>query len=213
MNHWYDFVNDNHKVENGKYYMGPSGANDSTFTEYDFTKPYICVAGSSSVGLASKDSKRIISVYSNLVRKIKDAFDYKVYLVEVCEGDAFLRDVAENTETDLVPIDTPIIAAAKILANAKVFISGRYHPGILASLGGTPCVFMSSNSHKTRSLQELLKYENIIEYPVLPSDEDCDQMIKAAKEKIEYGENLRNKILNRVWELSQDAKTIADLIQ
>ena len=83
--------------------------------------------------------------YTNLVNKLKE-LNKEIYLVEVCEGDHFLRDVAKLTNTKLIPMDTPIIAAGKILANARIFISGRYHPAILASLGGTPCVFMSSNS-------------------------------------------------------------------
>lgn len=210
---WYDYINDGFRITNGKYFMGPSGATDSTFDDYDFTKPYICVAGSSSVGLASKDPSRIINVYTNLVNRIKKEFNYKVYLVEVCEGDSFLRNVADNTDTSLIPIDTPIISAAKILANARIFISGRYHPAILASLGGTPCVFMSSNSHKTHSLQVLLEYEDVIEYPVLPTDEDCSLIISSAKEKIAAGEALRNSIRERSLKLSNEAKTIADIIK
>lgn len=210
---WYDFVNDSCKIENGRYFMGPSGANDSTFTNYDFGKPYICVAGSSSVGLATRNKSYIVETYTKLVNQIKKAFDFDVYLVEVCEGDHFLRDVSKETGTPLIPIDTPILAAAKILANARVFISGRYHPAILASLGGTPCVFMSSNSHKTHSLQVLLEYPDIIEYPVLPNTEDCKKIISDAQNRIAEGDELRFKIKSRARELSLQARTIADLVK
>lgn len=101
----------------------------------------------------------------------------------------------------------------KILANARAFVSGRYHPAILASLGGTPCVFMASNSHKTKSLQELLKYENVVEYPVLPSDEEIMSIVQDTSIVIQGGDETRDKIRNRAKELCDNAQTISELIK
>lgn len=210
---WYDYINDSQPVVNGRYFIGPSGANDASFFVYDFSKPYICIAGSSSAGLASRSCEQVVKTYLNLVNLVRNAFDMDIYLVEVCEGDHFLRDVSRGTGVPLIPIDTPILAAAKILANARAFISGRYHPAILASLGGTPCVFMSSNSHKTHSLQVLLEYENVIEHPVLPTNDDCEKIIAEVKEKLFKGNELRQKIKSCAYRLSVEAKTIADIVK
>ena len=202
---WYDYINDDFKVKNGRYVMGMSGATDNSFIDFDFTKPYICISGSSSIGLAASSKEEPVNVYSSLVNDVKNAFpEYNVFLVNVCEGDNFLNDVAEKTNTPIVPMDTPILSAGKILANAQLYISGRYHPGILASLGGTPCVFMSSNSHKTRSVQELLEYDDPNEFNVLPDENERKKIIDLAKKKIEEGEELRNKIKNRCLELSKE---------
>lgn len=209
---WYKYINDGFNINNGRYFMGPSGATDSTFNSYDFTKEYICVAGSSSLSLETKDKDKIVMTYCNLVNKLK-TLKKEIYVVEVCEGDYFLREVAEKTNTKLIPIDTPIIAAGKILANARAFVSGRYHPAILASLGGTPCVFMASNSHKTKSLQELLKYENVVEYPVLPSDEEIMSIVQDTSIVIQGGDESRDKIRNRAKELCDNAQTISELIK
>lgn len=209
---WYKYINDGFPILNGKYFMGPSGAFDSTFDKFDFTQDYICVAGSSSLSLATKDNKKIVAIYSQLVNSLKN-LNKEIYLVEVCEGDYFLREVASRTNTKLIPIDTPIIAAGKILANARVFISGRYHPAILASLGGTPCIFMASNSHKTTSLQELLHYKSILEYPVLPTDDEIIKIVNDAKEAINEGESLRKKIQSRTDELCKWAETISQLVK
>lgn len=209
---WYTYINDDFKISNGKYFIGPTGAFDNTFDSFDFTKEYICIAGSSSVGLATKDSQKIILTYTNLVNKLKE-LNKEIYLVEVCEGDCFLRDVAKLTNTKLIPMDTPIIAAGKILSNARIFISGRYHPAILASLGGTPCVFMSSNSHKTRSLQVLLNYKMIHEYPVLPNEQDINRILIDSKNILIRGEDLRIEIKKTAKELSEKAGTIAELIK
>ena len=136
-----------------------------------------------------------------------------MYLVEVCEGDYFLREVGKRTKTDIISIDTPILAAGKILADASLYISGRYHPAILASMGGTPCVFMSSNSHKTKSLQELLEYDIVHEYYVLPSDKEIEQMIERAKFLVGEGNEVRKKIQTRSKELSDSAKKMIEVLR
>lgn len=82
----------------------------------------------------------------------------------------------------------------------------------MASLGGTPCVFMSSNSHKTKSLQELLEYDFVHEYYVLPSDEEIDEMAKRTRMLIEQGDNLRKTIQNRSYNLSIEAEKMADIL-
>lgn len=202
---WYDYINDDVTITNGRYVMGMSGASNSSFYKFDFTKPYICVSGSSSIGKATSNINEAIDIYCKLVNKLKESFTQTIFLVEVCEGDSFLRDVAYRTNTGLIAIDTPILAAAKILANADAYVSGRYHPAILASQGGTPCVFMSSNSHKTKSLQELLEYDFVHEYYVLPSDAEIEEMVIKTKEVISAGKNLRIKIQKRSFELKEMA--------
>ena len=80
-------------------------------------------------------------------------------------------------------------------------------------MGGTPCVFMASNSHKTKSLQELLKYENVVEYPVLPSDEEIMSIVQDTSIVIQGGDESRDKIRNRAKELCDNAQTISELIK
>lgn len=177
---WYDIVNDGFDIPDGKYILGMSNATNDSFNNFDFTKPYVCISGSSSAGLATKDETKLVNTYIKLVEKVKHKMKLNTYLVEVCEGDEFLRKVSEKTNTPLIPKDTPIVAAAKILSKAEVYISGRYHPSIMASLGGTPCVFMSSNSHKTKSIQEILEYPEVSEFSVLPSNKEIDEIVDLA---------------------------------
>ncbi len=202
---WYDYINDDFTISNGRYVMGMSGADNKSFIDFDFTKPYICVSGSSSIGKATNDINKAIDIYSHLVNSLKNRLEQSVFLVEVCEGDSFLREVSRKTNTGLISIDTPILAAAKILANADAYVSGRYHPAILASQGGTPCIFMSSNSHKTKSLQELLEYEFVHEYYVLPSDSEIKEMVEKTYESIAAGKSLRDKIQKRCLKLKEMA--------
>lgn len=209
---WFDLINDSHKVDNLKYYMAHSAECDEFYNDITFEKPYALIAGSSS-GVIGRDFEKTIHAYSNLVEKAKSELGMRVYLIQVCEGDEFLNEVGKRTNTVVIPMETPIVAAAKILANARVFISGRYHPAILASLGGTPCVFMSSNSHKTKSVQKILAYEDIREFNVIPDDNDCKAMVGIAKERVSQGESLRRAIRNRCNYLSDEVKKVKALIK
>lgn len=206
---WYPLVNDGHKVTNGKYYIPHCEEKDELYETLDFSKPYICVSGSSH-GDISVDITKTIEAYTNLVQKLKECYKNNIYLVEVCEGDSFLREVSAQTECPLISVETPLVAAAKILANAEVFVSGRYHPSILASLGGTPCVFMGSNSHKTRSLQNLLQYSSIYEFGAIPSHDEIERIVEIAMSRISES---RDNIKKRCKELCQEAETIVDLVK
>jgi len=209
---WYNSVNDGISIKNGKYFVPMEAATDESFHDFDFSQDYILITGSSATGNAAKNVEHTIKVYSYLTDEVKRNIKMKCYLVEACEGDFFMHEVGRRTDTPVIHLKTPILAAAKILSNAKVYITGRYHPAILASLGGTPCVFMSSNSHKTRSLQELLEYEDISEYSLLPDAEECKRIIETAQCKITQGNELRDKIRLRAKELSINANSILEYL-
>jgi polysaccharide pyruvyl transferase WcaK-like protein len=111
-----------------------------------------------------------------------------------------------------VPVETPILLAATVLANSKLFVSGRYHPSIMASLGGTPCIFLGSNSHKNTALQEILEYESVEEFSAYPSSDECSKILEKAKVILEEGEEKRTKIKTVVSKLSQDARKVVEII-
>lgn len=208
---WYDLINDNHKVTDGKYYLSHDSESDEAYINLDFTRKYILVSGSSAP-IIGENKNAAIDSFSKLIDKLKLNYNGNVFLIQVCEGDAFLKDVSLITNTPILSLTTPLIAAAKILANAEVYISGRYHPAIMASLGGTPCVFMGSNSHKTWSLQKLLNYENVKEFNAIPTDKDITDIIDSAIKLID-NESMRQKIKSRAKELSDKAKTIEKLVK
>lgn len=210
---WYNRINDGFKVENGRYFMDHRLESDEAYENLDFTKPYICISGSSVSG-AYSDKKPIIDRFIYLVKETKKKFPgFSVYIVETCEGDAFILDVAKETNTPVVGMCTPLLASAKILANASLYITGRYHPCIMSSLGGTPCVMMSSNSHKTISIQEVLEYDDPHEYPFLFSKEECADMLGRGKAYIEAGQHMRDKIQSRAKQLSDEAAKLMDYIK
>lgn len=113
---------------------------------------YVCVGGSSWY---SKLRPPPVDSYIEMVEGIHRA-GLAAVLIECDPMDRFLQDVATATGAVYVPWNAHIIVHAEILGRAGAFISGRYHPTILAARGGTPAVTFGSNSHKMSSLMDLL---------------------------------------------------------
>jgi polysaccharide pyruvyl transferase WcaK-like protein len=150
---------------------------------YDFPldQPYVCVSGSSS---AWRDGAKAGASYLELIQSLQKDVCRNVVVVETCDGDGFLRGIAESTGATFFAKDSPAIALGGILSGAKAYITGRYHPAIMASAGGTPCLFMSSNSHKTRSIQGVLRYDSIHEYSSSPRTDEIRSICESVSSLI-----------------------------
>lgn len=184
-----------------------------TFTgNFDFSKPYICISGSSAAAKVH-DKTDIIKGYIDLVNKLKET-NVQLYLVPTCSGDFFLHKVGEKTNVSVIPVEVDIKTGGAILANAALFVSGRFHPAILASDGGTPCIFMKSNSHKTLSLQEVLEYPAPHkEYDAKPNPSDIEAIYNDTVAILAEGEARRNAIKTTVKKLSADTGRLLELIK
>lgn len=176
----------------------------------DFSAPYICVSGSSLIPRL-RDRKKALESYILLINRLK-SIGIRIYLVVTCEADEFLHEVGERLAVTVIPVNTNIFVGGKILSNAKLFISGRYHPSILASLGGTPCIFLRSISHKTYSLQKVLRYEDCEEFPAFPSESDANAILQKAQKFLGDESSVRHSIKKEVQKLSIEAEKITDFI-
>ena len=172
---------------------------DKYWDNFNFTQPYICVSGGSSAAWSQEEA---CIGYVKLVQVLKQQ-NYKLIIVPTAPGDSFLYDVAEQTQVPIIPVNTNIFGGMSILANATVFVSGRWHPSILASLGGTPCVMFGSNSSKTKSFLKMLDYEKQTEFSAIPKEEEFNDIIADIENYIQQGSRLREKIKIKVKELSE----------
>lgn len=122
--------------------------------------PYAVISGTSAGGVDAK------SVAESIVQVSTDFA--KQGLATVFAGsDGPDRKIAEKLAGSAVrTVDpkVPLTAASRLLWNSAAFLSGRYHPSILASLAGVPFVMMASNSHKTQSLYDVVPFKNRPEY-------------------------------------------------
>ncbi len=171
-------------------FLLPFPEQEELFGKLDFSRPWICIGGGA---LAASQPDRAIPAYVQLVEAVR-SLGMNVYLTENDTPDAFLRKVATETGAGLVPVDAPILQCGAVLAHARLFISGRYHPSIFASLGGTPCVFLGSHAHKMRSISQLLEYETHREFNGVPAGEEIEEIVTLAKKYLDEGDSRRTFI-------------------
>jgi polysaccharide pyruvyl transferase WcaK-like protein len=209
---WFKYFNDGLKVPQVGDTIIPFPEKHEDFGRFNFNEPYICISGSSFLykkGLNS--NKDIIDKYVKLVQSVKK-LGLKIYLVETCKTDSFLNDVSRIAKETIIPYSVSLLHAVAILGNAQILIGGRYHPGIMASLGGTPCMFFDSNSHKTKSLQEILKYKNIQVFSSDLKEGDISKIYDEAHAILKDGLNRRKEILDTTKSLALKSKEINYLI-
>lgn len=117
-------------------------------------EPYVVLSGTSLYRLKAARFRRTVTA---LAQKLEQRGIATVF-ASTDDPDLELAAALNGTGIPCVDPRVPLTAAARLLWNAEAIVSGRYHPSILASLGGTPFVLMSSNSHKTRSLYEVVPF-------------------------------------------------------
>lgn len=115
-------------------------------------QPYVVLSGTSRKHIDPQRFRRTVTA-------LRDALAARGMQVVFAGSDSPDRRLGEALAGAGVPVvdpAVPLTAAARLLWNASALISGRYHPSILASLGGTPVLLMASNSHKTQSLRDVV---------------------------------------------------------
>lgn len=171
----------------------------------DFDRPYICLSGSSSAAWRQEEAR---VAYTRLARSLL-GLGHQLLITPTCDGDSFLALVAQELGLPLLPLRTPIRLCAGVVGKAEAFVSGRFHPAILASDGGTPCVFMGSNSHKTLSLQRMLDYEDPFEFQAIPDDREIREITDRTAAAI--AANLRPRIAGTVARRAAEARFVTSL--
>lgn len=165
-----------------------------------FKKPFVVLGGSSRLtkgglpkGYSSKRS------FLKLVEKIRE-IGVSVVLSQPCEGDTFMKKVALIAEAPLISIETPTQLAIDFVSGASCYISGRYHPMILSLVSGTPTIAMTSNSHKTKSLHDIVGLEDEPYFEIEHLEEQVGQIVERLKKIIAEEESYRDRISKKVVE-------------
>lgn len=159
-----------------------------------FDDKYILVSGSSALNSMAA-SRDIRQRYGELVTSLK-AQGHHVVLIKTCLTETYLDDVGQMTETLVISDENNYLMLYWILMNATVFISGRFHPSIIASTGGTPCVVLSSNSHKSAAYYTYFEsvYDDIEILPATLTGNAIERILKRTQNYIAAGNQLRERI-------------------
>jgi hypothetical protein len=193
---------------NGDFLL-PYPEKDEYWGKLDFSMPYICIGGGA---LAASQPERSVECYCRLVDAIGQ-LGCRVYLTENDAPDSFLHQVAKEKNVGIIPANTPILLCGAVLAHARLLISGRYHPSIFGSLGGTPCIFLGSHAHKMRSLSRVLEYDVHQEFGAFLSGSEIASIVSTAQKYLDQGESLRSRIRQVAKMRSDEATGLPALLQ
>ena len=183
-------------------FLLPFPEKEQVWGKLEFSQPYICIGGGA---LAASQREMAIPAYVRLVETIKK-LGLRVYLTENDTPDSFLHRVGEEAGVGVIPVDAPILLCGAVLAHARLFISGRYHPSIFAALGGTPCIFLGSHAHKMQSISRLLEYEDSREFSRVPGESELAEIAAMAKDLLAQGDALRARIKRVAKKRSDEAR-------
>jgi polysaccharide pyruvyl transferase WcaK-like protein len=208
--HWYhDLSNSRPNLpEDGDFVVPYTREDDRYFGRLEFDGPYICVTGGSR---AAFTQQKAYEGYCKLVDRLQE-LELPLYLVPTCGGDRFLHEVAEETDTPIIPGEVPILMGGAILANAQLFVTGRYHPSIMAAMGGTPCVFLGADSHKTQSLQRMVGYEDPHVFSAIPSPDEHDGILARGQELLNGGQTVRDRIQREAEARAEETAELATFV-
>jgi polysaccharide pyruvyl transferase WcaK-like protein len=188
---------------NGDFLL-PYPEKEEYWGKLNFSQPYICIGGGA---LSASQPERSVQCYLHLVDEIRQ-LGCPVYLTENDPSDSFLQIVARQRDVGVVPVDAPILMGGAVLAHAQLFVSGRYHPSIFASLGGTPCIFLASHAHKMGSLPRVLEYDNQRQFDAFPGRSEVAEIVATARKYLDEGEGLRARIRQVAQQRCDEARQL-----
>jgi len=173
-------------------------------------KDYVLVSGSSFL-LRTDDPARAEARLAEYTQGL-GGIGVEPVIVATCSGDDWMVDAARRIGLPAVPAHVPLSTGIRLMAHARLFVSGRYHPSILSAVSGTPSLFMRSNSHKTRSLPELLAMPDPVEHPFFSEDQPVAALVDATSTALAGEATERARLRTRVAELADEARALPSLL-
>lgn len=146
---WYKYF------ERGDNFLLPSGDMIYTFPEddfdhgiYNFDVPYVLIGGYNTND--ETDKYNALCKWDSIVGYIRNK-GYRVYIVKTYRPkEWFLDELSKRNNIPIIKNEVNSLVMTSVLGNASLLISGRFHPSVLASLGGTPCIMFKSNCQKSK---------------------------------------------------------------
>lgn len=156
--------------------------------------PYVLISGAS--GLREAVSQQMIDLSIDLIDQLR-INGFEPILVSTDAHDEWLAIPAKRTGSFFVEANIPLCSGMLLFSNASAFISGRYHPSIIAANLGVPSVYMESNSHKTQSLQTTMNISNPKVFSFFSSDTEMPSMIDASIKAAKSSDEVRKMTKNQ----------------
>jgi polysaccharide pyruvyl transferase WcaK-like protein len=158
--------------------------------------PYICLGDSSGLPYVPW---QIEETYRVMIRKLKKEFSLPVLLVD--GGSTVSHKLVAAARAEKVklvhPMATSWVELKNHFTNSLVYISGRWHPSIMALMEDVPCALWGSDSHKTKALSDELG-DSQSYLPLAELDENIESIVRQTAMLIDEGEYRREHIREKV---------------
>jgi len=165
---------------------------------------YICISGGSYPTHLQQDVQTKYNIYKEITQYISKNYPHlSIKIVQTCGRDYWLKNFSLDNNLELIPLSTKVEKGFEILSSAKLFISGRFHPSIMASIGGCPCIHFISNSNKTTYLQKMLEYDNPKSFEI--NSNSLSEIFKLIDFYID-NKSIHEKLFNKSKKLSEKCK-------
>ncbi|MEM1156583.1 MAG: polysaccharide pyruvyl transferase family protein, partial [Pseudomonadota bacterium] len=163
-------------------------------------RPYVTLCASSIYSMPKYQNLDVVPVFWQLVKRLSEEVA-PVLLTAPCIPEMkIMRQIHAKTRVPLLGSSLPVRQAIDLLGNAAVHVGGRWHLAIFAATGGTPLVAMGANNHKMHSLIRQLNLEEPI-FDALALEQHVDAIVSRARQHVDSGQDLRQRILQRSREL------------
>ncbi len=202
-----------HGAPGDKALLGEAGCLDiwpHTASTLDASAPFVAVTGSSAINRpGNREIDILAEQYTTLCQGLVSA-GLQVLLVAPDPTDLeFMELVVAKTGLPLVPPSLPLPLARRVLGHASCLVGGRWHPAILAALGGTPLVLASANTHKTEALARMLPHSpqgpNGGLFDAATVGEDSAAIVACVEDLLAGGDRLRSEIQDSALEYGKAA--------
>lgn len=170
---------------------------------------YFLLSGTS----ASKFYEGLIEERYNFLIESLKIFGIKIVILESCIGDNFLRKIANKNDIIYVSIENELSLLYRYIVNSYIFISGRYHPTVVALSCGIPCISLKCNSNKMEFLQKTILDDRFNIFSPVPNDEEVECILEEISFILENYEYYSDYILNNIRDKCLECDDIFKLIQ
>lgn len=173
---------------------------------FDPSEPYLTLGASSAFSNDQAAIRLAIPAFIELARRLRQRVP-QVLLTASCEVDAaIMRTVAARTGLPLLGLNVPVVQAIDVLANSRLHVGGRWHPGIFASTGGTPLLALGANSHKMHTLMQQLQADAPVFDP-RQIGACMDEILLQADRQLAAGDALRGELARKAAAMASRVET------
>jgi len=120
------------------------------------SESYVCVAGNS---IYSTKSEYKAEDYLNICKELQKMTQNVLLVISAEADENLLVPVAEKLKLPIAGLHTSIPHSISLVANADLYVGGRYHPTIFAAKGGIPIIPFEANTHKIQGVLEILELD------------------------------------------------------